>query len=108
MSSTTHPLTSQASTHSEPTSMQSVQVPAFLETARKVTKIIIGIIFGIVATGSVGIGITLTPFAPEIGTGAIALGTALFAIAGYLVYSGATPSAQNLDSRNMIALADGL
>jgi hypothetical protein len=101
MSGTTRPITHQPSTHSESTSSQSVQVPAFLETAGKATKIIAGIIFAIIAAGCTSIGITLAPFAPEIGPGAIALGTGLFAIAGYLIYSGATPSAPNLNSRNI-------
>ncbi len=106
MSDTTNPITSHPSTYSESTSPQSVQIPAFLETAGKATKIIAGIVFAIVAAGSMGIGITLAPFTSEIGAGAIALGTALFAIASYLIYSGAASSAPNINSRNINTLAD--
>lgn len=73
---------------------QSPPVPAFLETAGKTTQIIIGILAGIAAVGSFGIGVTFTPFAPEVGAGALALATALFGVAGFLIYSA-------LNSRNI-------
>ncbi len=77
---------------------QSLPVPAFFETAGKTTQIIVGVLAGIVAVGSFGIGVTFTPFAPEIGTGALALATALFGAAAFLIYSA-------LSSRNISAVS---
>lgn len=77
---------------------QSSPVPAFLQTAGKTTQIIIGVLAGIVAVGSFGIGVTFTPFAPEIGAAALALSTALFGVAGFLIYSA-------LNSRNISAVS---
>ncbi len=86
--------TSSFTTPQQPT----LAVPSFLETAGKTTKIIFGILASVVAVGSFGIGVTFTPFAPEIGAGALALSTALFGIAGFLIYSA-------LSSRNISSLS---
>ncbi len=85
---------SSTSSPTTPSQPQSPPVPAFLETAGKTTQIIIGVFAGIAAVGSFAIAVTFTPFAPEVGASALALATALFGAAGFLIYRG-------LNSRNI-------
>lgn len=63
------------------------QIPEFLKTAGKVTKIIAGIITGIIGIGAFAIALTITPFSPEAGGAAFAASAALIGAAGFLFYS---------------------
>jgi len=65
------------------------QVPEFLLTAGRVTKIVAGVFATIIGVGALAIGITIAPFSPEAGGAAIAFSVSLFALAGYLIYDGA-------------------
>ncbi len=100
MSHSTQPVTSNAQ---QPSNSPPLPIPPMLENAGKITKIVVGILLGIVALGSLGIGITMTPFAPEIGGSALALSVALFAVSGYLIYSGRSSPAPDLSSRNIVS-----
>ncbi|MBS0604747.1 MAG: hypothetical protein JSS60_06895 [Verrucomicrobia bacterium] len=100
MSFPTNSATGQTSPVSPSSPVQKPEVPEFLQTAGKVTKFIFAALAAIVAVGSLGVGITIAPFSPETGAGAFALSTTLFALAGFLIYSGAT-SGPNLSSRNV-------
>ena len=93
MASTTivDPAVSLAGTH--PRIDASMQNLDFLRTASKTVQLIGGILLGIVGVGSLGIGITMYPFSREMGGGAMALSTALFAAAGVLLYNAFSPAA---------------
>src|SRR3984957_21104351 len=92
-------------TNQQPSAPQNnVVVPTFLEKAGKTTKIIAAIVAAILGIGSFGIGITMTPFSPEFGAAAIATGTALFGLAGYLIYSGV--SSQRTSQRTSSPVPD--
>ncbi len=100
MSHSNQPITSNAQ---EPSHSQPLPIPPFFENAGKITKIVGGILLGIVAIGSLGIGITMTPFAPEIGGSALALSAALFPLAVYLIFSSVSSPAPELSSRNIVS-----
>ena len=90
--------TEDTSTRPRPEVIRPPETPTFLETAGRVTKFVVAAGLAIVGIGSLAIGITITPFSPQAGTGAIALATTLFGIAGYLVYSDAPapPTSRNV------------
>ena len=98
MSVNTNPVTSQAIPEATQPNTQEPQIPTFLQTANKVTKLITAAILTVVSIGSLAIGFTMVPFAPEIAAAAAACGTALLGAAGYLFYSGLS-TAPDLSSR---------
>jgi hypothetical protein len=100
MSHPNQPITSNAQ---QPINSQALPIPPFFENAGKITKIVVGVLLGIVAIGSLGIGVTMTPFAPEIGGSALAFAAALFGAAGYLIFSGVSSPAPDLSSRNIVS-----
>jgi hypothetical protein len=91
---------SASSSNVQPQPLQAPQVPTFLQTASKATKFVAAIGFAIVGIASMAIGITMTPFVPEIGLGAIAFSTFMFGIAGYLLFDGVTTGSRNIDVVN--------
>lgn len=84
-------MSSAVSTNSQTVPLQPLvapQVPTFLQTASKATKIAAAVGFFLAGVGSLAIGITLTPFMPEFGIAAIAFSTFMFGTAGYLSFDG--------------------
>lgn len=74
------------------------QQPESQSPALKAAKLAAAFFVAIIAVASAGIGFTLMPFSPEIGGSAIAFSASMFALAGYLVYSGTS-----LESRDIQA-----
>lgn len=85
-------------TEPQPPAPHPEPVPESQPAALKVAKLAAAFFVAIIAVASAGIGFTLMPFSPEIGGAAIAFSASMFALAGYLVYSG---SGSDLSSRTV-------
>lgn len=86
------------SSQTEPQPPVSQPEPESHSAALKVAKLAAAFFVAIIGVASAGIGFTLMPFSPEIGGAAIAFSASMFALAGYLVYSG---SGSDLSSRTV-------
>jgi hypothetical protein len=70
----------------QPLAAQPTPTQAFLKTVKKIARLVSAVLLALAATGLFAIGVTMAPFAPEAGFGAIALSTALFGTAAYLYH----------------------
>lgn len=60
------------------------KLPGFLEKANTVTQLAIAAILAVAGLGSLAIGVTLGPFAPQVGAAAFAASATLLTLAGLL------------------------
>jgi hypothetical protein len=74
--------------------------PESHSTVAKAAMVAVAFFVAIIAVASTGIGFTLAPFSPEVGGAALAFGASMFALAGYLFYTG-TRSSPDLESRSI-------
>lgn len=62
------------------------KLPGFLDKASKITQLALATILAVAAIGCFAIGIALGPFAPHVGTAAMAASATLLTMAGLLFF----------------------